>query len=729
MIYQGDTLYLRWCEEGIAELVFAASGNINTLDTRTVASLGEALRHLTHQPDLRALLLRSDKPAFIAGADITEFLSLFAAPAQTLQRWLTQANAIFSQLEDLPVPTLSAINGYALGGGCECVLATDFRVASREARIGLPEVKLGIMPGFGGTVRLPRLIGVDNALEIIAAGKDLCAADALNVGLIDALTERDALIPAALHTLSQAISGKLDWRARRRQKTAALRLGRSEAMMSFLTAKARVQQLAGPHYPAPMKAVNTIEATAGLARDAALLQETEHFVALTQTPAASALVGVFLNEQAVKSAAKKWVAGARAPERLAVLGAGIMGGGIACQAARKGVPVWMKDIRDAALTLGMTEATQRLHADVERGKMDVMTLAQTLARIHPTLHYDAVEQAELVIEAVVENPQVKASVLAEAEAHLSEHALLVSNTSTISITQLASALKRPENFCGLHFFNPVHRMPLVEVIRGAQTSDQTLAAVVAFAAKLGKTAIVVNDCPGFFVNRVLFPYFAAFSLLMRDGADFRDIDAVMESRFGWPMGPAYLLDVVGLDTAHHAQAVMSAGFPQRMAKSERDVIDVLVAHQRFGQKSGAGFYRYHTDGKGKQHREHDAQTDVLLDAVCQPKRTFSADEIIERLMVPMLNEVARCLEEGIVASPAQADMALLYGLGFPAFRGGACRYFDTLGAEHYAHIAQSLSGLGALYSLPESLQQMAQQQQCFYPAAAPHADLSLHHPA
>ncbi|MGM3173633.1 fatty acid oxidation complex subunit alpha FadB [Dickeya lacustris] len=729
MIYQGDTLYLAWREDGIAELVFAAPGNINTLDTRTVASLGEALRHLAQQPDLRALLLRSDKPAFIAGADITEFLSLFAAPTQTLQRWLTQANAIFSQLEDLPVPTLSAINGYALGGGCECVLATDFRVASREARIGLPEVKLGIMPGFGGTVRLPRLIGVDNALEIIAAGKDLCAADALHVGLIDALTEQEALLPAALHMLRQAISGKLDWRARRRQKTAALRLGRSEAMMSFLTAKAKVQQLTGPHYPAPLTAVNTIEATAGLARDAALLQETENFVALTQTSAASALVGVFLNEQAVKSAAKKWAAGARAPERLAVLGAGIMGGGIACQAARKGIPVWMKDIRDAALTLGMTEATQRLHADVERGKMDVMTLAQTLARIHPTLHDNAIEQADLVIEAVVENPQVKASVLAEAEAHLSERALLVSNTSTISITQLASALKRPENFCGLHFFNPVHRMPLVEVIRGAKTSEQTLAAVVAFAAKMGKTAIVVNDCPGFFVNRVLFPYFAAFSLLMRDGADFRDIDAVMESRFGWPMGPAYLLDVVGLDTAHHAQAVMSAGFPQRMAKTERDVIDVLVEHQRLGQKSGAGFYRYHTDDKGKQRREHDAQTDVLLDAVCQPRRTFSADEIIERLMVPMLNEVARCLEEGIVASPAQADMALLYGLGFPAFRGGACRYLDTLGAERYAHIAQSLAGLGPLYRLPESLQQMAQQQQCFYPAALPHADLSLHHPA
>ncbi|AUQ23761.1 fatty acid oxidation complex subunit alpha FadB [Dickeya zeae] len=729
MIYQGDTLYLNWLEDGIAELVFAAPGSVNKLDTRTVASLGEALNHLTKYASLRALLLRSDKPAFIAGADITEFLSLFAAPPETLHQWLTDANAIFSQLEDLPVPTLSAINGYALGGGCECVLATDFRLATPDVRIGLPEVKLGIMPGFGGTVRLPRLLGADGALEIITAGKDLSADEALKVGLIDAVTSSDKLLPSALHMLRLAAEDKLDWRARRRQKQAPLRLNRTEATMSFATASALVQQAAGPHYPAPMTALKTIEAAARLERDAALKLETDNFVTLTQTTAAYALVGVFLNEQAVKNTAKKWAGDALPPARVAVLGAGIMGGGIACQSARKGVPVWMKDINEKALTLGMEEAAKLLNAQLQRGKLDAMSMMGILARIHPTLNNNGLEQADLVIEAVVENPQIKARVLADVEACVSEQTLIVSNTSTIPIGQLAASLQRPQNFCGMHFFNPVHRMPLVEVIRGPQTDEKTLARVVAYASKIGKTPIVVNDCPGFFVNRVLFPYIAAFCLLLRDGADFRDIDAVMEKQFGWPMGPAYLLDVVGLDTAHHAQAVMSAGFPQRMAKTYRDAVDILVEHQRLGQKSGAGFYRYSPDAKGKPRREQDEQTDILLDAVCESKRTFSAQEIIHRLMVPMLNEVARCLEEGIVATPAEADMALLYGLGFPPFHGGACRYLDTLDSQHYVDIAQSLASLGPLYAIPESLLQMAQHQQRYYPAVEPHADLSLHQPA
>lgn len=242
--------------------------------------------------------------------------------------------------------------------------------------------------------------------------------------------------------------------------------------------------------------------------------------------------------------------------------------------------------------------------------------------------------------------------------------MLASNTSTIPIGELASVLKRPENFCGMHFFNPVHRMPLVEIIRGEKSSDETIAKVVAWASKMGKTPIVVNDCPGFFVNRVLFPYFAGFSQLLRDGADFRKVDKVMEKQFGWPMGPAYLLDVVGIDTAHHAQAVMAAGFPQRMQKEYRDAIDALFDASRFGQKNGLGFWRYKEDSKGKPKKEEDAAVDDLLASVSQPKRDFSDDEIIARMMIPMINEVVRCLEEGIIASPAEADMALVYGLGF-----------------------------------------------------------------
>lgn len=329
----------------------------------------------------------------------------------------------------------------------------------------------------------------------------------------------------------------------------------------------------------------------------------------------------------------------------------------------------MKDINPQALTLGMTEASNLLNKQLERGKINGAKLASVLTTIQPTLDYTGFERADVVVEAVVENPQIKAKVLAETEQHLREDAVLASNTSTIPISLLAQSLQRPENFCGMHFFNPVPRMPLVEVIRGEQTSEATICKVVAWASKMGKTPIVVNDCPGFFVNRVLFPYFAAFSLLLRDGADFRQIDKVMEKQFGWPMGPAWLLDVVGIDTAHHAQQVMAQGFPSRMQKDYRDAIDVLFEAKRYGQKNGLGFYQWEQDKKGKAQKRADPAVDALLEPICEPKRVFSDEDIANRMMLPMLNEVVRCLEENIIASPAEADMALVYGLGFPPFRG------------------------------------------------------------
>ncbi len=588
MLYQSETLYVRWLEEGIAELVFASPGSVNTLDTKTVASLGNALTVLEQLEGLQGLLLRSDKPAFIVGADITEFLSLFAAPREHLQTWLEQANRIFNRLEDLPVPTLAAINGYALGGGCECALAVDIRIVTPSTRIGLPEVKLGIMPGFGGSVRLPRLLGADSALEIIAAGKDIDASEALKIGLVQAVVPDEKLAEAGADVLRQAISGQIDWLSYRKPKREPLKLNAIEAAMSFTMAKAMVAQTAGKHYPAPLTAVKTVEAAAGMTRDDALRIETQNFVTLTTTSAARALVGIFLNDQYVKGKAKKLSGAVSVPKQAAVLGAGIMGGGIAYQSAYKGVPIVMKDINDKALALGMKEAAKLLNGQLTRGKLDGLKMANILSHIQPTLDYGRFADIDIVVEAVVENPKVKGEVLAQTETYLSENAILASNTSTIPIVLLANALQHPERFCGMHFFNPVHRMPLVEIIRGPQTSDNTIARVVAYASKMGKTPVVVNDCPGFFVNRVLFPYFAAFSLLLRDGADFRQIDSVMEKQFGWPMGPAYLLDVVGIDTAHHAQAVMAQGFPQRMQKTERDAIDVLFEQQRYGQKNGQG---------------------------------------------------------------------------------------------------------------------------------------------
>ncbi|WP_313433823.1 fatty acid oxidation complex subunit alpha FadB [Atlantibacter hermannii] len=719
MLYKGDTLYVNWLEDGIAELVFDAPGSVNKLDTATVASLGHALDVLEKQSELKGLLLRSEKAAFIVGADITEFLSLFLVPQEQLSQWLHFANSVFNRLEDLPVPTLSAVNGYALGGGCECVLATDYRVATPDLRIGLPETKLGIMPGFGGSVRLPRLLGADSALEIIAAGKDVGADQALSIGLVDAVVKPEKLVEGALSVLRQAIKGELDWKAKRAPKLEPLHLSKIEATMSFTIAKGMVMQTAGKHYPAPITAVKTIEAAATLGREEALKLENQSFVPLAHTPQARALVGIFLNDQYVKSLAKKQSGTVETPKQAAVLGAGIMGGGIAYQSAWKGVPVIMKDINDKSLTLGMTEAAKLLNKQLERGKINGLKMAGVISTIHPTLDYAGFERVDVVVEAVVENPKVKKAVLAETEDKIRPDTVLASNTSTIPISELASALKRPENFCGMHFFNPVHRMPLVEVIRGEKTSDDTIAKVVAWASKMGKTPIVVNDCPGFFVNRVLFPYFAGFSQLLRDGADFRQIDKVMEKQFGWPMGPAYLLDVVGIDTAHHAQAVMAAGFPQRMAKDYRDAIDALFEAGRYGQKNGLGFWRYKEDSKGKPRKEQDEAVESLLADVSQTKREFSDEEIIARMMIPMVNEVVRCLEECVIASPAEADMALVYGLGFPPFHGGAFRWLDTLGSAKYLDMAQQYEHLGPLYAVPDGLRAKARLNEPYYPPVEP----------
>ncbi|MGF1683386.1 fatty acid oxidation complex subunit alpha FadB [Photobacterium minamisatsumaniensis] len=716
MIYQGETLSVRYLEDGIAELNLDAPGSINKFDLKTLESFNEALNVLYHQTDLKGLLLTSNKDAFIVGADITEFLGLFAQPAEELSQWVSHANDIFNKLEDLPVPTLSAINGHALGGGCECVLATDFRLADSTARIGLPETKLGIMPGFGGTVRLPRLIGADSAMEIITAGKDKKANDALKLGLVDAVVEPSILKDAAIIMLKNAIAGKLDWQSRRAQKKAPLQLNRIEATMSFNVAKGMVSQAAGPHYPAPITAVKTIEEAARCSRDEALAIENKYFVTLAKTEIAQALVGIFLNDQYIKAKAKQAVKAGKPTQKGMVLGAGIMGGGIAYQSSLKGVPVLMKDIADTSLDLGMNEAAKLLNKQLERGRIDGLKMAKVLSGITPSLHYSGAEGVDVVIEAVVENPKIKAAVLSDVEQHVSDDTVIASNTSTIPINLLAASLQRPENFCGMHFFNPVHRMPLVEIIRGEKTSDETINRVVAYAAKMGKSPIVVNDCPGFFVNRVLFPYFAGFSMLLRDGADFVKVDKVMERQFGWPMGPAYLLDVVGIDTAHHAQAVMAEGFPERMGKDYKDAVDVMFETERYGQKNGKGFFSYSIDRKGKPKKSIDPEVAGLLAQVATATQQYDDEAIIARMMVPMINEVARCLEENIIASPADADMALVYGLGFPPFRGGVFRYLDTLGLNNYVALADSLAHLGAIYQVPNGLREKAEKGETYYPA-------------
>ncbi|WP_026376414.1 fatty acid oxidation complex subunit alpha FadB [Aestuariibacter salexigens] len=715
MIYQGNSLTASLLDDGIADIVFDAQGSVNKFDQDTVRELDEVTQALKNNSDVKGAIVRSAKGVFIVGADITEFTSLFSLPEEEICAWVANTSQVFDRFEDLPFPTVAAVNGFALGGGCEMILACDMRVADTNARIGLPEVKLGLMPGFGGTVRLPRLIGSDNALEWMTTGKDRNGQKAMAEGAVDAVVAPEKLTEAALSMVKDAIAGKFDWQARRAQKKAPLNLNANESVMSFSTAKAMVAAQAGKHYPAPNMMVDTVAKAATLDRDGALKLENQGFAKLAKSDAAAAQVGIFLADQLVKGKGKKVAkAATKQVKQHAVLGAGIMGGGIAYQGAVKGTPTIMKDINQAALDLGLNEAAKILGKGMQRGKVDATTMAQTLNRITPTLEYSAIKDADLVIEAVVENPKVKGIVLKETEQVISDDAIICSNTSTISITELAKNLDKPERFCGMHFFNPVHRMPLVEIIRGEKTSDETIAAVVAATLKMGKTPIVVNDCPGFMVNRVLFPYFAGFSKLILDGADFVAVDKVMEKVFGWPMGPAYLLDVVGMDTSDHASGVMSDGIPERLQKIDNDPVTLLYKADRLGQKNGKGFYDFGTDKRGKPTKTPSDDAYALFAPHCAERKEFDADEVIARLMIPMANEAIRCLEEGIVGSAAEADMALLYGLGFPPFRGGIFRWIETMGLDNFVALADKYAELGPIYQISDGVREMAANGKSYF---------------
>ncbi len=611
------------------------------------------------------------------------------------------------------MPTVAAINGIALGGGFEMCLAADYRVMSASAKVGLPEVKLGIYPGFGGTVRLPRVIGVDNAVEWIASGKENRAEDALKTGAVDAVVAPELLRDAALDLVKRAVSGELDYKAKRQFKLEKLKLNAIEQMMSFETAKGFVAGQAGPNYPAPVEAIKTIQKAANFGRDKALEVEAAGFVKLAKTSVAQSLIGLFLNDQELKKKARQYDRQAREVKLAAVLGAGIMGGGIAYQSALKGTPILMKDIREEGIQMGLDEASKLLGKRVEKGRLTPAKMAEALNAIRPTMSYGDFGNVDIVVEAVVENPKVKHAVLAEVEGAVKEDAIIASNTSTISISLLAQALKRPENFCGMHFFNPVHMMPLVEVIRGEKTSETAIATTVAYAKKMGKNPIVVNDCPGFLVNRVLFPYFGGFARVIANGVDFVRADKLME-KFGWPMGPAYLMDVVGMDTGHHGRDVMAEGFPDRMKDDTRTAVDAMYEANRLGQKNGKGFYAYEMDKKGKPKKVVVPEAYEVLKPIVREQRELTDEDIVNYMMIPLCLETVRCLEDGIVETPAEADMGLIYGIGFPPFRGGALRYIDSIGVAEFVALADKYADLGPLYHPTAKLREMAAKGQRFY---------------
>lgn len=712
-MFQGQSIQLIELGDGLIELHFQRGDEtVNKLDKRTVNELRQASEFLAMQPAVRGVLVTSGKEVFIVGADIGEFGELFKLPEQALELDSLKSNSAFTAFEDLPVPTVVAINGYALGGGLEMALSGDYRVLSSQAQIGLPEVKLGLFPGFGGTVRLPRVASADVAIEWITSAKVQKSSSALAAGVVDQVVEPEVLRDTALKLLREAVEGTLDWKSRRARK---LRPLPTPAKRLFEAAKGPIQARSPKHQPAALAALELMALAAGESREGAQALECKAFARIAKSQAAASLVQAFLNEQKLKKTFRAHVDQSRKLTLGAVLGAGIMGGGIAYTSALRGTPVRLKDIAQAQLDLGIGEAQKLLARQVKNGRLGEEKAPGILASITPQLDYTGFEQVDMAVEAVVENLKVKHAVLCELESVTRDDCVIASNTSSLRIDDLAAPLARPQNFIGMHFFNPVPVMALVEVIQGEKTSDEAVSTAVGYALAMGKTPIVVKDCPGFLVNRILTPYIMGFTRLVADGADFAVVDRVLEA-FGWPMGPAYLQDVVGMDTGNHVVEIISAGYPQRMSRQSKDAVALMVENGRFGQKNGLGFYRYEADPNGKPKKIAAVDTYKLLAAV-QPvgRQDFDPETIIERCMLPLILEAVHCLEEGVVASATELDTALLLGIGFPAYLGGALKYADWLSLPHLVALCDTYAPeLGPMYQATDTLRVMAAQGRTFY---------------
>ncbi|MGF1680174.1 fatty acid oxidation complex subunit alpha FadB [Photobacterium minamisatsumaniensis] len=712
-MYQGQSFQVV-ARGQFAELIFDDQNDVvNTLRKSAVEDLQAAIA-VIDKSDAKGLIIRSGKGLFSAGADVKAFRELFTGGEAAINEYLEWVHAVYNSLEDLAMPKVAIINGVAAGGGVELSMLAEYRIATADAKISLPEVKLGIMPGWGGMTRLPRIVGVDTSLQWLTTGKNFRAAKALEHRFVDGVIDAKAdPIAEAEAVLTSCIEGDFDWAARQTEKKTALKLSQYELSMSINVARGMVAKVAGKHYPAPSIMLSTIEKAAYCAREEALSIERAGIAKCAESGVADALVSVFLSDMAVKAKTKKFAKGAEATKELGVIGAGIMGGGIAYVTADKGMDVVMKDINKAGINLGLSEANKLLAKQVAKGRKTPVEMGETLNRIQPTLHNSALESCDLIVEAVVENPMIKEKVLAELET-VAPNAVIASNTSTLMISGLAQAMKKPENFCGIHFFNPVPNMPLVEVIRGEKTSDETITKAVKYVAQLGKTPIVVNDCAGFLVNRCLTPYFMAFNQLIVDGGDIPTIDKVMSKGFGWPMGPAFLLDVIGLDTAAHCIDVMDEAFPGRMSKPEINVIQSFVDNKFLGQKNAQGFYAHTPDRRGRIKPSASEESNALIESLRAGATSIDAETITLRMMLPMMFEAIRCLDEGIIASPEEADIAMIYGTGFPPFRGGLFYYMDQMGLDKLVAAAEKFSHLGELYQAPKGLIERANNNQKFY---------------
>ncbi len=668
--------------DGIGWILFDLPGEkVNTLGTAVMEALRDLLDE-AQRKNVTGLAFASDKPdMFIAGADVEEIAGV--VDPRVGQEKSAYGQAVFEAIARFPKPTAAVITGPCLGGGYELSLACTWRIAENAdaVRIGLPEVKLGILPGFGGTQRLPKRVGMRKALDVILAGKTLPAKPAFRRGMVDALVPPGEGRRVAREVLTGA---------RRIRPYAPDRMDRLLASVPFLRSyvlgKARgalAKQARRAHYPAPYYAVDAVEAAFAKGETAAYGTEARLLGQAIVTDTSKNLVWLFRNSGRAKEPVGLDLDQAAPVARTAVVGAGVMGGGIAWLAAERGLPIRIKDIVPGALESALHTAGTLWARSVRRRRMTPAERARRVEHLSFTLDYTGFRTVDLAVEAVVEKLEVKQAVMAELEEACRDDAVLATNTSSLRIADIAARARRPERIVGLHFFNPVDRMPLVEVIAGPRSAPAAVATAYRAALRLGKTPVLVKDGPGFLVNRLLAFYLGEALFLFENGAEPVRVDGVLTD-FGMPMGPFALLDQIGIDVAEKVTHVLEAPFGERLPRQA--TLGRLAADGHLGKKSGRGFYVYAAGRKGEPAPEAAA-------AAGNPaRREFPDSDVLDRLVLPMVNEAARCLEDGIASRPLDVDLGMVMGTGFPPFRGGLLRYADARGVPE---IIERLDALAA----------------------------------
>jgi len=686
---------------------------------------------LERDPNVRAaVLLSGKKDSWIAGADINEFLEI--KTAADAERMSHEGQLLLDSVERMRTPLICAIHGACLGGALELALASAYRIATDDPKtvLALPEVQLGLIPGAGGTQRLPRLIGVRAALDMILTGKNVRAKKAFQTGLIDELVH-----PAILRDIALLRGREIADGTRKHQRhssgVSGFLLDENPAGRRIVLKKAREATLKKTHghYPAPLAAIHAVAAGYSGGPSHGFREESRLFGEMAVSDVSRQLIYLFFATTALKKDPGVSTAEGEPPpkvmpvNKLGILGAGFMGSGIAAVALQQGTLVRMRDADHGRVAKGFAAVREILKERLTRKQITRVELADMMSLLGGTTDYSGFTNVDLVIEAVFEDIDVKHEVLREVEAVLNPEAIFASNTSTIPIAQIATASAAPERVLGMHFFSPVHKMPLLEVITTQETGRDVTASAVAFGKKLGKTVIVVKDGPGFYVNRILTPYINEAGRLLDQGADIATVDKALVD-FGFPVGPVTLVDEVGLDVASKAGKIMHDAFGERFSPAQS--VQAVVGAGRFGRKSKKGFYLYDEEGKKGEVDQSVYQlltpaareTPPSAGAEPRPRPEFPESEIQQRTVLPMLNEAARCLEEGVIRSARDGDVGAVFGFGFPPFRGGPFRYMDSLGIPEVVRQLEELNDrFPGRYSPAELLLAMARRKERFHPAS------------